>query len=242
MKRRNLVQVALVLVLAVVLYPSSGCQYTPPGEPEGQLLVILSRWGGGEKIPDEGYELLDLHGRRSDVSKTLGVFGVPSRPAVWSPNGDRLAYRCSVARDSQSWIFDVDIATMIVQKYPLPEEGYVDDLVWSADGKGFLFTWGRGYPEPSEIWQLDRDTQQITVLSQLPAGVGNYSWSPDQSRIAFVTAGTWVQIDPHNSRLKDRDLYIQNVDGTGRRMMYEDVTGVGVWSPDTYLLKVSQSG
>jgi Tol biopolymer transport system component len=145
-----------------------------------------------------------------------------------------LAYICGLEKDDPggpSLICDVDIATMTLQTFPLPEDGRASSLAWSADGKSFLFEWGKGYPEPQAIWRLDIATRQLSTLSQLPVGVSIESWSPDRSRVAFITSGKLVS-GPQNAWWEGRSLYIQNVDGTSRRMIYENVVGDVVWSPD----------
>jgi len=93
MRQCRLIKIALVSMLAAILL-NGGCQFTPPGEPEGQLLVILS-----ERGEPGHYELIDLQGRRRDISRTLGVADTQHRAAIWSPAGDRVAYTGGVDGD-----------------------------------------------------------------------------------------------------------------------------------------------
>jgi Tol biopolymer transport system component len=174
---------------------------------------------------DWGYDLMDLYGRRTDMSRSLGVVGVPLRAAAWSPSGTHVAYICGITKDGPPNICEVDVATATLQTYPLPEDGTPELLTWAADETSFMFLWGRPYPTPPELWQLDRATRRVKVLSQLPAGVGEVSWSPDQSRVAFI-----MKADQSG----DEDLYMQNVDGTGRQTIYSSNGGVvyPAWSPD----------
>lgn len=216
MKRYKSFWAISVCIWAVTVYLGVGCQ----PRPENGLLVTLS-----ERV-DIGreYELLDLHGQRTSISRDLGVLGVPSCPAVWSPAGDRIAYLCVTERGGPSQICEVDTTTLTIQTYSLPKDGFSDSLAWSADGTSFLFRWGLGYPDPSELWQLDLATQQLEMLSQLPVGVGRVSWSPDRSRVAFVVRD--------NEQGPDI-LYVQTVDGMSRGSIYEyENFAEVVWSPD----------
>jgi Tol biopolymer transport system component len=226
MEKRFLFTEIYPLILVTVLALCSACQWTPPGEPKGRLIAILSHWGW----ESQGYELIDLSGRRSNISKNLGVTWMPLSPAVWSPSGGRLAYQCSFTGDERSWICDIDVATMTMQKYVLPEDGYSDDLTWSADGMSFLFVWGRDYPEPSEIRRLDRTSLEMSVLSVLPVGVRIQDWSPDRSQIAFVASDTRL-MEPDGVRMETGDLYIQDVHGSPRLLLGRDVDEAK-WSPD----------
>jgi Tol biopolymer transport system component len=214
-------------VLVTILVLSTACQWTPPGKPQGQLLVILSHWGS----VSETYELIDLKGRRSDIAQTLGVTGMPYMPAVWSPSGERLAYRCGIAGDERSFICDIDIASMTMRKYPLDHEGFADKLVWAPDGMSLLFVWERAFPGRDEIRRLDRITQEISVISQLPAVANDEAWSPGLSQIAWVSARPLPK-DELGVELKEGDLLVQGLDGTGRRMLHADVRGHVTWSPN----------
>jgi Tol biopolymer transport system component len=221
MRRYYSFQACFILVLAVVILLGTGCQL----QPEGRRMVILSG------LSDNwGYDLMDMNGHRTDVSRSLGVAGgVSLRPAAWSPFGTHVAYVCGITKDGPTCICDVDIATATLQTYPLPEDGSPHSLTWTADETSFLFVWGRPYPTPAEVWQLDRATREVKVLSQLPVGVGgdvSWSWSPDRSRVAFSMKA---------SQSGGEDLYVQNVDGTGRQLIYSNNEGIIVdpaWSPD----------
>lgn len=211
MKRYNWVQAMLVLTLLINMNLVSGCQ----SRPVGRLLVIFTDSSEGR-----GYDLVDMQGRRISISGKLGVRGVPVRPAAWSPSGEQVAYFCCTDKECLPQLCEVDIAQMSLHTYPLPQDTYQDSLAWSADEKIFLFACGKGYPGPGSICQLDRATAQLSIVSQLPVGVGNVTWSPDRSRLAFVTSGI------------DWDMYVQNVDGTSRKLLYKNIYDNAVWSPD----------
>ncbi len=228
-KKHNLVQVAATLVLIVIVGLSNGCQ----SRPEDSSLVVLSGLSD-----DWRYYLVDLQGHRTDISKKLGVHGITLFPAAWSPSGRQVAYVCALEKGGPSLICSVDVAKMALQTYPLPEGGYTESLTWSADEKGFLFRWGKGYPEPSAIWHLDVATQQLSMLSQFPAETHTWSWSPDRSSFAFVTLPPSAPAD-QDPWWEGQDLYIQSVDGTSKKLIYKNVAGSLAWSPDGTMIAFS---
>lgn len=214
MRQHNLAEVVSVCVMALIICLGSGCQ----SGPEAQL-VILS----GGLSNHNGYYLVDWRGHRFDISRGLGAQRVYYRPAVWSPRGDRVAYLCSVDTDDTPEICDVDVSTMTMQVYELPGTGKPDSLAWSMDETSLLLVWKRAYPEPSELWQLDRAAQQLNMLSRLPAGAEDVDWSPDRSFVAFT-----VEDDQSGRDV----LYIQKVDGTFTEAIYDHERLEGpVWSP-----------
>lgn len=212
----------MTLVFVVTLGLSCSCQ----ARPENIRLVILSglssKWG---------FSLIDLQGHQTNISQKLGVQGVTLFPATWSPSGRHVAYICALEKDSPLMICDVDIVNMTLQTYILPGGGYVTSLTWSADERGFLFKWENNYPEPSAIWHLDVATQHLSMLSQFPTDIHEWSWSPDRSSFAFVTMPP-PTLETPDPWWKGQDLYIQNVDGTSRKLIYKDVAGGVAWSPN----------
>lgn len=214
--------IVILFVLGNNIYLSWNCR----ARQNDQLLLVYS-----DLQNNEGYHLIDLRGCRTYISK--GLLGDEVlNSAAWSPTGDHVAILHPVApasigstnEDHQWFIQDINITTMMIQKYRLLKGGYANSLVWSADNAYLLFRWGI-YPKPTELWQLDLITGQASLLSQLPKRVDKVSWSPDHSQVAFNFNGDQSNCDK---------LYLQNTDGTSRRVIYEDecIESEIVWSPD----------
>jgi Tol biopolymer transport system component len=214
----------LAILLLVLMGLGAGCQLWPasPSISERELLVINSA----------GHlNLTDLQGHQTDLSQKLGVLGTQF-PTAWSPSGESVAFVCGLKEQSTLQICSVDITKMTLQTFPLSEDKVVNLLIWSVDEKSFLILEGR------EIWQLDIATGQLNLLSRLPDAMyiseGYESWSPDRSRIAFITSlpRTWKE----NPAWEHQDLYVQRVDGTSRQLIYKGVRGGVAWSPDGKML------
>ncbi len=95
------------------------------------------------------------------------------------------------------------------------------------------------------IWTLDLDPNgegrrptQVAVSSN--AAVITPTWSPDGQRLAFATVVNPTTNDP-NSRPRQADVWVINVDGTGRTKLTSDkfVNLQPTWGPDGSLFFVS---
>ncbi len=74
------------------------------------------------------------------------------------------------------------------------------------------------------------DAGDCYCLGWWPPG---FTWSPDGTQIAYVTLGYAPDGRIHdNNRPLDPGLYVANVDGTSRRLVYGDtILGSPAWQP-----------
>ena len=126
------------------------------------------------------------------------------------------------------WLMDADGAN----QRSLPIDITIDGgPVWSPDGTMIAFTgFDPDVPAPEgvvpDIWVVDADGNGLRNVTTLPGPhhALSPSWSPDGSRLAYVTT-EW-------------DIWIVNADGTGNHRITNDVAlqeSVD-WSPDGSLL------
>ncbi|MGB8646868.1 MAG: hypothetical protein WCF84_16630 [Anaerolineae bacterium] len=225
-------------VIAFMLFAMNafavGCQFeaaTLPAPTDHEVLVYSSA--------NDHYILTDLQGNQTDITQALGTSDVDISdtfrdPAIWSPSGKYIVFRCRFQKEGPWMLCIEDVGKITLKTLPLPQGGATDEFTWSIDEKSLLFVWSN-YPRLPGIMQIDLATGQQSLLSQLLANAylvqGNVSWSPDRTRIAFITSPptqTWQR----DYWWRDQDLYVQNLDGSTRELIFKDAGGNITWSPD----------
>ena len=142
------------------------------------------------------------------------------RDAIWSPNGQRLAFfrgraLWSIRVDSHGsrllWLLPEDIA-------PPPDAGAID---WSPDGRRLVFADPQG-----RLWEVAISAPRLRRLG--PVGLRGFSprWSP---------RGTWVAFADEDGRLT-----VLNVRSGRVRVLAQAVNGFA-WSPDGRFLAISNT-
>ena len=99
-------------------------------------------------------------------------------------------------------------------------------LGWSPDGQYLLLV---SYREVNaELFALKLDDLTLINLSRHPANDWNAAWSPDGSKIAFVSDRDRQIESPVGQ------IYVMNVDGTDLKRLTDSPAGAysPVWSPD----------
>jgi hypothetical protein len=108
---------------------------------------------------------------------------------------------------------------------------------WSPDGSRFIVATyvGDSTDPPIELAVIDRDgtIEQITDLhTYYPRTIGEYSWSPDGTQVAFWFSGTWWQDAYEELMVLDISTgVITNYCVQGRARLKS--TNAPVWSPDS---------
>jgi dipeptidyl aminopeptidase/acylaminoacyl peptidase len=169
-----------------------------------------------------------------------------STSPAWSPDSRILAF--ATDRDDKRQVYLIDPRGGEARKLTSTEEG-VGNFAWSPDGKSIAYTSsdpksdvdkerektygdfdvvGEGY-RMSHVWVFDLAAQKARRLTSGAFTVGQFSWSPDGTRIAFDH-----RINSANANGGSADISIVTVaDGTVRPLVTQDGPDAGpVWSPD----------
>ncbi len=144
------------------------------------------------EFPAEGYigrsEIVIKDGHMSP--EALLAFGRLSDPQV-SPDGKHILYGVSYTsiEDNRS-VRNLFICNMDgTDSQQLTFSGKsVGNARWSSDGKSIVFTmggqiWTAGIKNGKNGWELG----DIAKISDVPAGVGEFKLSPDQSKIMYIS-------------------------------------------------------
>ena len=169
-----------------------------------------------------------------------------STSPAWSPDSTKLAF--ATDRDEKRQIYVIDPRGGEARKLTSVEDG-VGSFAWAPDGKSFAFTStepktdadkerekkfgefdviGEGY-RMSHLWVFDLATQKARRLTSGAFTVGQFSWSPDGTQIAFDH-----RVNSASTSGATADISIVSVaDGKVRPLVTQAGADAGpVWSPD----------
>jgi TolB protein len=171
-----------------------GLNGAPTWSPDGSILWVrpggfaLGRAGGS------GFRMLRVAGDNSSPT--------------FSPDGKQIAFRRQF-RERRSAIFVVSANGGRARRVLAPAGGVADKIDWSPDGSRIVFSapeFGQAGQPSSNVFTIRPDGSGLRQLTHARGGKVNNgadSWSPDGTRIAFVSnrAGTY-------------QIYVMNADGT----------------------------
>jgi Tol biopolymer transport system component len=88
---------------------------------------------------------------------------------------------------------------------------FVDDLAASPDGSRLTFTGQRRNSAEFQIYMMDAAGHDPVALTEGPSNNGNASWSPDGSKISFVS-----------SRDGNLEIYVMDANGANPVRLTDD--------------------
>jgi eukaryotic-like serine/threonine-protein kinase len=205
----------------------------PNWSPHGQRIAYWGIHGAGNR---EIFTVAAGGGTPVQVTNDPAIDWNP----VWAPSGRELYFISDRGGTMNLWCVRIDERTGKTSGRPEPVTTpavYVRFLSWSADGTQFLYSQAQNR---IRLFAIDFDKSRLeTAGNPVPAGgdnnIGNFGLSPDESKIVHDTVG-----DIHE------DLWIVNVDGSGRHKLTSDSfrNRLPRWSPqgDEILFISTRSG
>jgi len=218
---------------------------TPAISPNGELVAYTVRDTNWEE--NSYHTEIWLADAKSGETRQLSNNPKKSSTSpAWSPDGRLLAF--ATDRDEKRQIYVIDPRGGEARKLTAADEG-VGSFVWAPDGKSIAYTMtdpktdadkdrekkfgdfdviGEGY-RMSHLWVFDVASKKSRRLTSGAFTVGQFSWSPDGTRIAFDH-----RINSANANGGSADISIVTVaDGTVKHLVTQDGPDSGpVWSPD----------
>jgi TolB protein len=206
----------------------------PAFSPDGKTIAFASNRAGN----------WDIYTTTIDGGSTTQITNDPDHELhpTWSPDGKMLAY-CKFGAQSQRWeIWTVDLANPGVRNFL--EYGVFPQ--WCPDPTQPKILFQRAKQRGSRdysVWTIDVINGQAKspteIVSAANAALINPAWSPDGSRIVFVSVVD-ASASPE-ARPAQSDLWIVNVDGTGRTSLTNGIFAnfQPVWAADGFVYFVS---
>ncbi len=193
--------------------------------------MVLARGRGAAPAPSGRFARPCGSGICLDTDRRLSLPAVP-RLLAWSPDETHLAFVMATDGHEAIWVVGTDgegLRNLCGTWCPLLR--YLD-LTWEPSGTGLTFaatTPGGGGHRP-DIYRMGLDGTGFRALTTDPGVDRSPAWSPDGTRLAFVS-----------NRNGNDDVYVLDVttDGLVRRLATAGVDDALTWSPDGRLLAFS---
>jgi Tol biopolymer transport system component len=215
-------------------FPTNIPTPTPIGSGSGSIVFQRIAKNGDDEISD--IYLAGIDGSaENNFTKNENV-NIQYWYPRWSPDGMKILFFKTEKNpeNDQGWfkselyVMNADGSNMqILSPATQAEENFFDSFGdWSADGASIVFESNRhalATDFDKELFKISISTNEITQLTDESGFSMHPSWSPDGTRIAFMS-----------DRDGDWEIYLMNTDGTGITQLTQNSNSdrFPAWSPD----------
>jgi TolB protein len=193
----------------------------PAWSPDGSRIAYMSNYAGQGSV--------EIYVMNADGTGIIRLTNDPkyfSYEPTWSPDGRKIAY---YKEGSHIHVMNADGTGDVTLAGGTWDVTHTEDRspAWSPDGSKIVFS--RLHEENGslpgweifnqDIYVMNADGSNAIRLTNDPSSDFNPDWSPDGSKIAFVS-----------QRVPRSGIYVMNADGTGQTWLTEGNNPA--WSPD----------
>jgi Tol biopolymer transport system component len=198
--------------------------------------------------------VMNADGSGAQPLTRLTALGANSQGTAWSPDGSQILYHSGRALDGSDnatfngifnvWVMNADGSgskplTHLTRLFAFG--GGSDNPIWSPDGSKIVYD-SNGALDGSDnanpdvnVWIMNADgsgAKPLTHLTALQALSCCPAWSPDGSKIAFLSSGAF---DGSDTNIFASNVWVMNADGSDAKPLTQLTTGgtsIVRWSPD----------
>jgi dipeptidyl aminopeptidase/acylaminoacyl peptidase len=140
-------------------------QTEPAWSPDGKWIAYISDYDG-----DEQWDIFLVSPKTGQVTNLTNTREISEESPVWSPDGRYLAY---TVKPKTSSVFEIDLYDTALREVKHLTTGTAKDRmniapIWSADGKFIAYTQEQAKGTDSNIFAVDVETAQSTLLTPHP--------------------------------------------------------------------------
>jgi len=151
---------------------------------DGQQVILAAR-------PDDrtNYPFLSelyLYERTDGRLTRLTDNQTPERGPLWAPDGNSFLYRAPSDADfdlRSGYFWIMDVASRRARRLDGQNQGEVDNVAWTADGRGILFNESHG--ADTNLYRLDVDSGEVTALTERRGSMRSRAYSADRGQVVF---------------------------------------------------------